>query len=41
MHRKFNSLSNIEVEGVHCDTLPTMKSAIVSFYKSLFIELEL
>jgi len=38
MHRKFNSLSSIEVERVCFDTLPAMKSAIFGFYKSLFTE---
>ena len=28
MHREFNSLSTIEVEGVLYDALPAMKSAI-------------
>jgi len=39
MHRKFNSLSTIEVE-VFYNTLPAMKSAIFGFYKSLFTETE-
>jgi len=40
MHRKFNSRSTIEVEGVCYDTLPAMKSEIFGFYKYLFTELE-
>ena len=39
-HRKFNSLSTIDVDGVCYDSLPEMKSAIFGFYKSSFIELE-
>ena len=37
-HRRFNSLSSIEAEGICYDTLPHMKSAIQGFYKSLFTE---
>jgi len=40
LHRKFNSLSTIEVEGTRYDTLPAMKDAILGFYKSLFTESE-
>jgi len=40
MHRKFNFLSTVEVEGVLYDTLPAMKSAIFGFYKSLFTKSE-
>ena len=40
LHRKFNSLSTIEVEGTRYDTLPAMKDAIFGFYRSLFTESE-
>ena len=39
-HRRFNSLSAIEVEGVCYDTLLAIKSAILELYKSLFTESE-
>ena len=40
LHRKFNSISTIEVDGIQYDTMPAMKSAILGFYKSLFSESE-
>jgi len=40
LHRKFNSLSTIEVDGTRYDTLPAMKEAIFGFYRSLFTESE-
>jgi len=40
MHRKFNSLSTIELERVLYDTLPAVKFVIFGFYKSLFTESE-
>jgi len=36
VHRKFNSLSTIEVDGVCYETLPAMKSPSFGFCKSLF-----
>jgi len=38
LHRKFNFISFIEVDGIRFDTMPAMKSAILGFYKSLFTE---
>jgi len=40
LYRKFNFISYIEMDGTRFDTLPTMKSAIKGFYKSLFTESE-
>ena len=40
MHRKFNFLSTVEVEGVLYDTLLATKCTIFGFYKTLFIETE-
>ena len=40
IHRKFNSLFTVGVEGVRYDTLQDMKSVIFGFYNSLFSKLE-
>jgi len=38
LHRKFNSISTIEVDGTRFDSSSTIKSAIFGFYKALFTE---
>jgi len=38
LHRKFNTISAIEVDGIRLDSLPEMKSAICGFYIALYTE---
>jgi len=40
VHRKLNSISTIEVDGIRYDSLSAMKSAIFDFYKAVFTESE-
>ena len=40
LHRKFNTISSIEADGIRLDSLPEMKSVICGFYKTLYTEAE-
>ena len=40
LHRKFNTISTIEMDGTHLDSLTEMKSVICGFYKTLYTEAE-
>ena len=40
LHRKFNTISAIEVDGIRLVSLPEMKSAICGFYKAVYTEAE-